>query len=424
MTLITDIVKENEENLIKAGKLIDNKNCACVLIDALIYGKSDAYSGRDKKSLYYAFLETPEYWSIHANGVNGAVYDGNSKKADIYFNEPIEKRNVSRVAWHDNNGKIYRIDYYNEYGNKSRVENIIDGNVISREYLDSDNNVRMIEQVTTGTYTLLEDGKIRCYNSFAEFMRKELVSRGMNDTNIWITDIDILRKFNGDYGKFHITFVLDEERDFIKLQESLIRKDIRVLCSNEGWIQWINDNTECRCGKLHRYENEKKSKFNNREVLILTDSDQIEYIENLVKDFPQIKYNIAAYTLMSDKLNNLDRYDNVQLYPCISEEKIRELYDTCSIYLDINFFREVHDAVNLACINDMVILAFDNTVHRKDICVEDNIVDNTDYEKMHELIKRVISDESEYDDILKKQRSKLQNLIENMIKDEMVNEGF
>lgn len=425
MILITERVTKHEQNLIEMLKLMDSKSEMYVMTEDLLCERLDDYCNKNKKSLYYAFLETPEYWSIHANGINGAVYDGSNKKADIFFNDPVERRNVSRVEWHDDEEKVYRIDYYNKYGHKSCVENICDGNVISREYLDSDNNIRLIEQVTTGTYTLFEDGRIKsCYYIFTELLRSELVSRGINDINIWITNIDILRKFDNDYGKFHITYILNEESDFIKFKESFIKKDIRVLCNNESWIQWITDNTECSCGRFYRFENRKKSKFNNKEAFILTETDQIEYIENLIQDFPQIKYNIAASTIMSDKLNGLDKYENVSLYPCISVQNIKKLFDTCSIYLDINFFREIHDAVNRACINDLIILSFDNTVHRRDICIEESIVDNTDYMRMHDLIEKVVSDENIYDDILEKQRLKLQNLVKNMIGDEAVNEGF
>ena len=37
------------------------------------------------------FIKLPEWWAVCADGINGAVYDNDVKKASIYFNEPIEK---------------------------------------------------------------------------------------------------------------------------------------------------------------------------------------------------------------------------------------------------------------------------------------------------------------------------------------------
>ena len=64
---------------------------------------------------------------------------------------------------------------------------------------------------------------------------------------------------------------------------------------------------------------------------------------------------------MSDKLTRLDINNNVELYPCITEQKRKELFERCDIYLDINHYRELYNAVNEAMVNNMIILAFDNT---------------------------------------------------------------
>ena len=57
---------------------------------------------------------------------------------------------------------------------------------------------------------------------------------------------------------------------------------------------------------------------------------------------------------MSDKLIKLDINNNVELYPCITEQKIKEMFERCDIYLDINHYRELYNAVNEALINTSV----------------------------------------------------------------------
>ena len=62
--------------------------------------KNDVLKEKDR---YYAFIDIPQYWSVRADGLNGAIYDNKTKKANIYFKNPIEKRMVSRVEWIDRN---------------------------------------------------------------------------------------------------------------------------------------------------------------------------------------------------------------------------------------------------------------------------------------------------------------------------------
>lgn len=79
---------------------------------------------------YPSILECSCRWS------NGAIYDNKTKKANIYFKNPIEKRMVSRVEWIDRNNTVYRIDYYNKYGYMYCSENVSGGNVTVREFYD------------------------------------------------------------------------------------------------------------------------------------------------------------------------------------------------------------------------------------------------------------------------------------------------
>lgn len=416
------------ETKIDEKKIIETLNFAGGKL-SLYLRTNDLFNSQNinkiKQDLYYAFLDIPKYWSIHAAGINGAVYDGNNKKANIYFKEPIEQRNVGRVEWHDEKENVYRIDYYNEYGYRSCIENVCDGNVTSREYFDQNNNLRLIEQVTIGTYTIFEENKIKkTYISFADLLKELLDSQKIEDRDIWLTDIDILKKFNGKFGNFKITYILENKSEFNQFKEQENIKDIRILCNNEEWINRIKENTECRCGRLYLYNKKTKRKIKNKEAFILTETDQIEYIEKLIRDFPRMKFNIAASTYMSDTLNSLEKYENVSLYPCVSEGMIKKLFDACSIYLDINHYREIYDAVNSAVVNDLIVFAFDNTVHRLDLCLDENVIASDNYERMHEIIKKVILDEAIYDNLLKKQEQRLKKLTQRMFLYEENNENI
>ena len=59
--------------------------------------------------------------------------------------------------------------------------------------------------------------------------------------------------------------------------------------------------------------------------------------------------------------------------------------------MDINHYRELYNAVNEALVNNMIILAFDNTAHSKELYPIENIFDSSDYVKMKEILKNIIN---------------------------------
>ena len=151
-------------------------------------------------------------------------------------------------------------------------------------------------------------------------------------------------------------------------------------------------------------------KFGKKEALTITESDQLEYIEQLINDFPEITFHIAASTIMSDKLTRLDINNNVELYPCITEQKRKELFERCDIYLDINHYRELYNAVNEAMVNNMIILAFDNTAHSKELYPMGNIFESSNYVKMKETLKNIITSQTIFNEYIDRQKKQLKQL--------------
>ena len=113
----------------------------------------------------------------------------------------------------------------------------------------------------------------------------------------------------------------------------------------------------------------------------------------------------------------LEKYENVYLYPVVSEEKIKELFDLCDIYLDINYYNEVYSSTNVAVNNSMVIFAFENTVHRRDICLKNNIFEITDCDRMIGRIKETMYEESIYRELIEEQYKKLYTAVTEMFEE-------
>lgn len=70
--------------------------------------------------------------------------------------------------------------------------------------------------------------------------------------------------------------------------------------------------------------------------LTLTNSQDLEGIEELVTALPEVVFHIAAWTDMGDKLKKLAVYNNVRLHPQIVPPVLDKLKKSTNLYLDIN----------------------------------------------------------------------------------------
>ena len=411
MILIVDELGNAEKNILELIENVGFKDCKTIEAIDLFCGKSENNDVLKEKDLYYAFIDIPQYWGVRADGLNGAIYDNKTKKANIYFKNPKEKRMVSRVEWIDRNNTVYRIDYYNKYGYKYCSENVKGGNVISREFYDRNGDIKVIEQTVSKTYTTLGTGiSPRNYRGFADYLGAYLKSNEIYDENIWLTSDEILNKFAGDYGNFKISYLPQNRLNSDLTETNQTNKAFRILCSEEQQVNWYKENSDCKCDRLYLYFENNESKFGKKEAFIITETDQLEYIEQFINDFPEITFHIAASTIMSDKLTKLDTNNNVELYPCITEQKRKELFERCDVYLDINHYRELYNAVNQALINNMLILAFDNTVHSKELYPMENIFDSSNYVKMKETLKNIITNRMIFNEYIDRQKKQLKQL--------------
>ena len=118
--------------------------------------------------------------------------------------------------------------------------------------------------------------------------------------------------------------------------------------------------------------------------LTLTNSQDLEGIEELVTALPEVVFHIAAWTDMGDKLKRLAVYDNVRLHPQIVPPVLEKMKRKVDIYLDIHQGAEVGSILRDVRNFGIPILSFSNTQHG----MYDQIVfDKEDINLMIEAIK-------------------------------------
>ena len=97
--------------------------------------------------------------------------------------------------------------------------------------------------------------------------------------------------------------------------------------------------------------------------LTLTNSQDLEGIEELVTALPEVVFHIAAWTDMGDKLTKLAVHDNVRLYPQIVPPVLDKLKQSTNLYLDINHGSADENFLKSLKGQEKTLLAFQSTHH-------------------------------------------------------------
>lgn len=114
----------------------------------------------------------------------------------------------------------------------------------------------------------------------------------------------------------------------------------------------------------HLGEFELTSSLNKEfSCLTLTNSQDLEGIEELVTALPEVVFHIAAWTDMGDKLKRLAVYDNVRLHPQIVPPVLDKLKESINLYLDINYGSADENFLKSLKEQEKTLLAFQSTQH-------------------------------------------------------------
>ena len=342
-----------------------------------------------KEELFYNSLAVPEFWEIRTDGIKGAVYDMGCKKASIYFSNPIEKRNVRRVEWCMENGWIYRVDFYNKYGLKYASKFLdITGTVVSKVYYSGKNQEVIIEQPQFHTVSLHENGKMKAYfTDYGQFIEYYMQRAGFGDeATLFVQNGKILE-------------IIGSELGMKKIWKRILFSDHGLL---ERYKSMGGKNGYRFCTIPENYPNNHAK----GEVLILTASDQLEEIEHLTGELQDFTFHIAANTQVSDKIYKLAEQKNVKAYPQISQQNLKLLWDVCDFYLDINYFWEIYDAVDSAHWHNLLIMGFEDTLHRREFLADECIFAKGNCEKMILEMNRLIRQPVLVQELLIKQQRK------------------
>ncbi|WP_251547628.1 glycosyltransferase family 8 protein [Limosilactobacillus caecicola] len=96
------------------------------------------------------------------------------------------------------------------------------------------------------------------------------------------------------------------------------------------------------------------------QLLIHTNSENVEAIEQLVTALPNWTFNVVAWTNTGDHLNRLIKYQNFHLYPSAVHPVTDKLIEQAAAYLDINYGAKDNDFIKKFQATGKPILSFDD----------------------------------------------------------------
>ena len=355
---------------------------------------------KDGKPRYFNQINIPDYWEIDANNNSGKIMNLFRKRGSIFYTNPTSNRLVSTVDWYDEEGIVRSSDHYDKNGflyARTTFDKL--GHRFCKSYYDQENREVIVENYVTRDIILNYDGKTFVYKNKIDFAKKLFALLDIKCDQIF---------YNSLSTPFFISEALDksDKNDILFWQENP-RSDI------PGNMQIILDGNSKRTNLIYVQKMEsfdrlidlgankdivkplgfvynfvKNNKHSNN-VLICTNSDQIEQLEFLVNNLRDVNFHIGAITEMSSKLLSMTKYDNVFLYPGASISLFEELFNKCDIYLDINHGNEILDSVKKAFLHNQLILGFSNTLHNRLYICKEHVCDSGD--KMVKLLGSVLT---------------------------------
>ncbi|VOY26730.1 glycosyltransferase [Streptococcus pneumoniae] len=220
---------------------------------------------------------------------------------------------------------------------------------------------RLIEQSIV-TMKEVEEGRFEHFNGDQTILNQVCSSQWLELNRIYNLQVghDIVALYNNWEG--HLAF---NDKPVV-IHFTTFRKPWTTLIANRYRDLWweFHDLEWSQILQHHMGEFELISPLDKEfSCLTLTNSQDLEGIEELVTALPEVVFHIAAWTDMGDKLKKLAVYNNVRLHPQIVPPVLDKLKKSTNLYLDINHGSADENFLKSLQEQEKTLLAFQSTQH-------------------------------------------------------------
>ena len=343
--------------------------------------------------LFFNDLEVPELWECWTLGITTYLFDGEERRANVVLRGDILSRTVERVEWFGQGEEIVSIDVYNRYGWRSKQSLLTEtGQPYLDIYLNRQQEEVLLHFVLQGTFLhQTPKGRDQLYANQEELLRVVLKQVLPDNEAILLMDktlLDVVKEIPKERLALCTSTGAGLEGIKEQVEQILVLEDAHLGEKKEGYTS------------LSGFVDVEQESF-QPEVLVMTASQEVEGLSDLVHDFPQVNFHIAALTAMGPKLTDLAARPNVRLYPGISLGNYESLLTRCSIYLDCNQGEEVMNSSIRALENGLVLFGLKSTVHQEAYKELSTITDTV--EEMRNQLEALVQQPDTFKSLLREQ---------------------
>lgn len=265
-------------------------------------------------------------------------------KLDSLFEQGVQEHSIAAIR--DVNGQGFNTGVLLINNKKWRQEKLKD---------------RLIEQSIL-TIKEVEEGRFKNFNGDQTIFNQVLQDNWLELDRAYNLQVghDVVALYNN--WQEHLTFS-DQP---VVIHFTTYRKPWTTLIANRYRDLWweFHDLEWSQILQHHIGEFELTSSLDKEfSCLTLTNSQDLEGIEELVTALPDVVFHIAAWTDMGDKLKRLAVYDNVRLHPQIVPPVLDKLKSSADLYLDVNYSHVAGTILEDMKLLEKPILSFDTIDH-------------------------------------------------------------
>ncbi|MDG4969784.1 accessory Sec system glycosylation chaperone GtfB [Lactococcus lactis] len=369
---------------------------------------------------FFNEISVPYYWEIIGDGAVAEIFEGYKKKGVINYNTRYgDSRFVESVEWLNDEERLRSVDLYNQNGKCFGKRTYSDGELTLTSYFDDNHREVILINHIVGTIQVDYQNKNYIFTSFEDFVLFYFEVSQVEVNHIFYNSLGVpffisnALKARTPNNNYNHTLFWQELSQVIPGNMKSILEDVKsptkhIIVQDRAEYERIKHevslSTETKISYLGYLYRIKIRTLFDPSILIVTNSDQIAQIEELIELLPGYQFLISARTEMSQVLRNLNQYSNVQLYPQGTEKEIEGLIDRSSIYLDVNYGKEVGNILWKAFENNLLLLTFNETAHNKRVIDKKNCFDLSDVKSLSDKLNRILIDQTTYFEYLNEQQ--------------------
>ncbi|MBC1339633.1 hypothetical protein [Listeria innocua] len=409
--LLADYHQQETKRLIQSLSLASIKYTTAVIhyegdLPFGFYSPFTYFTGWHKykgEGLFFNEIKVPSLYEIrHRDTAGGTIYSGNFIVGKFHYFKNTQ-RIVKQVDWLDLKGSVVFSDCYSIQGFKYATQLYSpDKKLYQKNFLDTEGNEVINWNLITGTITLKSNSKIQEFPTLTQFASYF---------------VNVLQK-SGEVGLIDQLFINSLSfplfvADNLTIPTTLFWQEIIKDAIPQNMVNHLNEkksvrkiifesdaeykkvynlhakDTHVQLHYLSPLEKFERAHKKTHKALVLTRSDNLHHIEEILDAIPQLELTIAAPTEMSQKLYSLkEKHASISLIPSVSEKDIATLLKTHDIYLDINAGSEVDDCVYQAYRQKYVILGFNEVAKNPRYAFLHPLAD---YPKLIEMLQKTIT---------------------------------